>query len=227
MVLLRSPDVGFLLFSGLYNIELAMMNYLLIAILLMLQLVPVLSIFCVPKTVYATCNMEPTSGNSIRGTVAFRQRVGWLCWPIGSLEIMVELTGLPTDTGTIAHGFHIHEYGDLSEGCTSAGSHYNPFSRNHGGRFSRVRHIGDLGNVFQDKNGNINTAFSAYLPALTGPLSVLGRAVVIHEKPDDLGRGMNAESKKTGNAGSRLGCCIIDRSNGDRWDGEWDGDSDP
>jgi len=31
------------------------------------------------------------------------------------------------------HGFHIHTFGDLSNGCVSAGPHYNPFNTTHGG----------------------------------------------------------------------------------------------
>lgn len=51
------------------------------------------------------------------------------------------------------HGFHIHEKGDLSGGCKSAGGHYNPFGMTHGSRESEERHVGDLGNIEADENG--------------------------------------------------------------------------
>ena len=31
------------------------------------------------------------------------------------------------------HGFHIHELGNLTQGCTTALGHYNPHGKTHGG----------------------------------------------------------------------------------------------
>ena len=42
------------------------------------------------------------------------------------------------------HGFHIHEFGDLSDGCNTACSHFNPFNKKHGGLHSKERHASDL-----------------------------------------------------------------------------------
>ena len=43
---------------------------------------------------------------------------------------------------------------------------------------------------------------------LCGEYSVIGRAIVVHEMTDDLGKD-GGDSKVTGNAGGRAGCGII------------------
>jgi len=111
------------------------------------------------------------------------------------------------------HGFHIHQYGNLEKGCTTAGAHYNPFNQVHGGPKSTTRHVGDLGNVEGDESGNCQYSLEDYQVKLFGPHSVVGRACVLHRKEDDLGTGDNEESKKTGNAGPRIACGVIGAAN--------------
>ena len=48
-----------------------------------------------------------------------------------------------------------------------------------------------------------------HLVKLIGPLSVIGRAVVVHADRDDLGKGGHELSLTTGNAGGRVACGVI------------------
>ncbi len=105
------------------------------------------------------------------------------------------------------HGFHIHEFGDLSNGCETAGAHYNPDNVDHGDL--QQGHVGDLENVIADENGVAKIEIIAPRVDLLGERSIIGRSLVIHEDEDDLGKGGDAESLKTGNAGKRLGCGVI------------------
>ena len=107
------------------------------------------------------------------------------------------------------HGFHIHQYGDLTKGCTTAGPHYNPQKNTHAGPEDEVRHVGDLGNVLGEADGSGRYERLDQLVQLHGPFSVVGRSCVLHKKTDDLGRGGNEESLKTGNAGARIACGVI------------------
>jgi Cu-Zn family superoxide dismutase len=134
-------------------------------------------------------------------------------------EIKVKLQGLPEGY----HALHIHEYGDLREGCSSLCSHFNPFDSIHGDISDNrnYRHVGDLGNIYADIDGNVDTIIHDKLVKLSGKNSIIGRSVVIHEDADDLGRGgldhngivvdqkRHEESLRTGNAGSRIACGVI------------------
>ncbi|CAI5440729.1 unnamed protein product [Caenorhabditis angaria] len=110
------------------------------------------------------------------------------------------------------HGFHIHQYGDSTNGCISAGPHFNPFGKTHGGPNSEVRHVGDLGNVEAGADGVAKINITDKFVTLFGVNSVIGRSLVVHAGVDDLGEGVGEkaeESKKTGNAGARAACGVI------------------
>lgn len=140
-------------------------------------------------------------GGGAEGTIYFTQENP----PIGTTRIEGEINYLTPGL----HGFHIHMFGDLSDGCISAGGHYNPYMRNHGGPEHRERHVGDLGNIEADEFGRALVNITDPLVSLVGPRSVVGRSVVVHAGEDDLGMGGDAGSLKTGNAGGRAGCGVI------------------
>ncbi|KAL1270555.1 hypothetical protein QQF64_029571 [Cirrhinus molitorella] len=151
------------------------------------------------NTIYATCEVAPDPNlppNQICGRVLFKQ-----IFPNGTLEVKVDLCGLPVGDQQ-ARAIHIHQYGDLSQGCITVGPHYNPQAVNH------PLHPGDLGN-FVSENGVIRRFLKLPEAKLFGGQSILGRAVVVHEKEDDLGMGSDEESKRSGNAGKRIAGCVI------------------
>lgn len=135
------------------------------------------------------------------GTVYFEQENGH-----GPVKITGNLTGLDVNA---LRGFHVHQSGDTTNGCASAGPHFNPLNQTHGAPTDKVRHVGDLGNIQTDAAGGAILDFQDKVISLNGPLSIIGRAVVLHAGTDDLGRGTNADSLTTGNAGARAACGVI------------------
>lgn len=147
------------------------------------------------KNAIAVLDMKP-----VKGIVEFVKA------SYNKVTVKYDITGL-TDG---KHGFHIHQYGDLSDGCTSACSHFNPDNVDHGGPHSTVRHAGDLGNIVAI-NGRAKGTVTVNGLSLDpkSKRSIIGRAIIVHEDADDLGKGGDAESKKTGNAGARICCAVI------------------
>ncbi|KAI0770475.1 superoxide dismutase [Fomes fomentarius] len=143
------------------------------------------------------------AGETVSGTVTFIQP-----YPTAPVTVSGEIKNLRASS---EHGFHIHASGDLSNGCLSAGPHFNPFEVTHGSPDDsrQSRHVGDLGNIETDSKGVATLTFEDSLISLNGALSIVGRAVVVHAGTDDLGRGNDEESLKTGNAGARAACGVI------------------
>ncbi|XP_068456722.1 superoxide dismutase [Cu-Zn] [Clinocottus analis] len=147
--------------------------------------------------VKAVCVLKGAGETS--GTVYFEQE---------SDTAAVKLTGEIKGLANGEHGFHVHAFGDNTNGCVSAGPHFNPHNKTHAGPTDEDRHVGDLGNVTA-KDNVAKIDITDKVITLTGPHSIIGRTMVIHEKADDLGKGGNDESLKTGNAGARLACGVI------------------
>merc|ERR1711911_143674 len=72
-----------------------------------------------------------------------------------------------------------------------------------------VRHVGDLGNITATDSGVATVDINDSLIQLSGENSIIGRTVVVHADPDDLGKGGVPLSLTTGNAGARVACGVI------------------
>ncbi|KAH6827583.1 copper/zinc superoxide dismutase 3 [Perilla frutescens var. hirtella] len=125
------------------------------------------------------------AGSSVKGFVHFIQHSS-----VGTL-VQGRITGLRPGL----HAFHIHALGDTTNGCNSTGPHFNPLNKSHGSPLDDDRHAG-VADI---------SIIDSQIP-LSGQHSILGRAVVVHADPDDLGKGGHELSKTTGNAGARVGC---------------------
>lgn len=144
-----------------------------------------------PKSAIAVLVSGPDG--KVSGTVRFTQQEK-------GLKVEADVKGLTPGK----HGFHVHEFGDLSKpDFTSAGGHFNPTGHPHADRTAEQRHVGDLGNLEADAQGNAKASFVDPQLQLSGPHSILGRAVIVHAKEDDL------KSQPTGDAGGRVAGGVI------------------
>jgi len=138
--------------------------------------------------------IQPANNSQVQGIVFFEQHTD-------HVDVLVKLSGL---TPNQKHGFHVHQFGDISsEDGKSAGSHYNPEGHAHSLNNTSIRHAGDLGNLQADINGEVNYSFKDSTISINNNKNpIIGRALIIHAKPDDGGQ-------PTGNAGDRIGMGVI------------------
>jgi Cu-Zn family superoxide dismutase len=143
----------------------------------------------------AVCVLNPTqkSDGKVHGTVTFTQTDN-------GVEITGEITGLTPGK----HGFHIHEFGDMSSpDAMATGGHFNPGMHKHGGPEDAERHAGDFGNIEAGPDGKATIKMTDKAISLSGPSTILGRALIVHAKEDDL------KSQPSGNAGDRIAQGVI------------------
>ena len=148
----------------------------------------------------AVVTLASTQGSTASGTATFKATGK------DGLEFTIEVIGLPPGT---SHGLHVHEKGDCSApDATSAGPHFAVAGQQHGTHEGESFHAGDLGNITADASGKAKATLRIPPTKLTiapGPLSVVGRALVVHGAPDDF------KSQPAGNSGPRIACGVIDR----------------
>jgi Cu-Zn family superoxide dismutase len=148
----------------------------------------------------AVASLRPTAGNTTTGTVRFVQAGD-------TVRVSGQVRGLKPGA---EHGFHVHEKGDCSSADgTSAGGHFNPDGKTHGRHGQGLHHAGDLPSLRADANGVAAFSFdSKSIRVGGGATDVIGRGLIVHRDPDDF------TTQPTGNAGPRLACAVIARSEG-------------
>jgi superoxide dismutase, Cu-Zn family len=118
----------------------------------------------------------------------------------------VQVVGNVMNLNPGKHGLHIHDKGDCSApDASSAGPHFNPTNKHHGGPNTPEHHTGDLGNIEAGADGTAQINWTGKL-SLTGDDSIIGKSLVVHEKEDDL------KTDPAGNSGARIACGVIEEA---------------
>lgn len=157
----------------------------------------------------ATAKVLDESGKEL-GTVSFAE-------VDGATEVTASLEGL--DPGF--YGFHIHDTGQCEPHGTdedgehaafhSAGSHLNPDDADH------PDHAGDMPSLLVMENGKAETSFQTDRFTPEDLSADGGTAVMIHAGADNFAHiperyapAPDEDSLKTGDAGDRVGCGVVD-----------------
>ncbi|HEY0940406.1 MAG TPA: superoxide dismutase family protein [Steroidobacter sp.] len=147
-------------------------------------------------TAGAAVQLSPTRGNTANG--------GLKLTAAGTgVKLSGMLQGLQPNS---EFGFHFHEKGDCSApDATSAGAHFNPTNQAHGNPQTQPHHAGDMMNVKSDAQGVAEVSIDNPDVSLqTGqPNDVIGKALVLHAKPDDY------QTQPSGNSGDRIACGVV------------------
>lgn len=144
----------------------------------------------------AAADLRPTQGNQANGMLT-------VVTAKDGVKISGTIKGLQPNS---EHGFHIHEKGDCSApDASSAGGHFNPGAQAHGNPDTAVHHLGDILSIRANAEGVAKVDAHVGGATLGGgqPTDIVGKAIVLHEKPDDY------TTQPSGNSGGRIACGVI------------------
>jgi superoxide dismutase, Cu-Zn family len=121
----------------------------------------------------------------------------------GKIKMKLDITVAAKANKTVA--VHLHEHGDCSDNGNASHGHWNPTKAQHGKWGSSSFHLGDIGNIKLDGKGKGTVTVTTDLWTLGGKAdrNILGKAMIVHGGTDDY------TTQPTGNAGSRIGCGLI------------------
>merc|ERR1712179_533314 len=158
----------------------------------------------------AYCDLQPNKDmptSNVNGLITISQRKD----KKGPVYFDLDLEGFDVQRDGYLHGFHIHALPVTNDNkCGAAKGHFNPLNAHHGGPTAQTRHVGDLGNIRVDEDGELEGyILSDNFVAFAGDNSIIGKSIVVHAGEDDLGLGGAPDSLTTGAAGGRLACCNI------------------
>jgi Cu-Zn family superoxide dismutase len=101
---------------------------------------------------------------------------------------------------------HLHQHGDCGNSGGNSHGHWNPGGKKHGKWGEGEFHAGDIGNVSLDATGKGTYSLESDIWSIGGDstTNILSKAVIVHSGVDDY------KTQPTGNAGSRIGCGVIE-----------------
>jgi Cu-Zn family superoxide dismutase len=152
----------------------------------------------VPMKEQAVADLKPVfQDTALSGSAEFDAEPG------GKVKMKLHLSIPAKANKSVA--VHIHANGDCGDMGKAAGGHWNPTNVEHGKWGSNSFHSGDLGNVKLDMNGNGDMELESDLWSLGGDAktNILNKAIIVHGGEDDF------VSQPSGNAGTRIGCGVI------------------
>ncbi len=136
---------------------------------------------------------------TVTGTVRFSE-------DNGKVKMTLDLTVPKKANQSVA--VHIHEHGSCGDMGKEAHGHWNPTKANHGKWGAAGFHRGDIGNVDLNAEGKGALELETDLWTLSGSdtaKNILNKAIIVHGGKDDF------TTQPTGNAGSRIGCGVIQK----------------